>query len=342
MKLGRLPYNTIQVDFLFCNCTIKYVKYTIVQAQKDDDDRRIDSLIRKILPALPLHLIYKNIRTGFIRLNGKKTKIDTRVRMGDRIYIASILYEKPVLQKTNNSIGKTFAIDSVFKNEHLWIIAKPVGIAVQKAKKNEQSLDDMVRSASVLPPSLSFSPGPLHRLDRNTSGILCFSQSLIGARWFSKEMQNGNIRKFYIGLAQGTLEQEEKWEDGIEKNGKKDSFYTVKIVRGTSITKARPLAWGMYSNIKITLIAYEILGGKTHQIRAQTAHHGYCLLGDTAYGGFSDTTIRSFYLHAYKMTFPENELGIKQSLTCPLPQKYKDILEICLPKTNTALILEKI
>lgn len=318
------------------------MKYTIVTARQDDNDRRIDTVIRKILPSIPLTLVYKNIRTGFIRLNDKKTSIGTRIHTGDQIGIAEVLFKEPVINSLNHTADESLILNTLFKNEHLWIIGKPPGICVQKSKSNEESLDNILRRASVLPPSLSFSPGPLHRLDRNTSGILCFSQSLLGARWFTAQMKAGTIRKFYLGLAQGRLEQEEVWKDGIEKNGKTGNFYTVKIVSGESVTRAVPLSHGTYKGKAVTLIEYEIIGGKTHQIRAQTAHHGYSLLGDKAYGGFCDTSVNSIFLHAYKMMFPYNTLEIPFSIGCPLPQKFVNTLEICLLKVNTAFILGKV
>lgn len=320
-----------------------------ITAQKDDDGRRIDAVIRNLLPSLPLALVYKNIRTGFIKLNGKKTQNNERIYSGDCISIAESLYEEHLKQPADQAHLPSIEITTLFKNQHLWIIDKPQGIVVQKALKTDISLDQVIRAYSKLPSSLSFSPGPLHRLDRHTSGILCFSQSLQGARWFSKQMHDGNIEKYYIGLAQGRLLQEEEWKDSIQKNDeKKDKtqFHTVSIIEFdsaelNSITRAKPLAHGKLGTTEVTLIEYQIIGGKTHQIRAQSSHHGYPLAGDSAYRG-TLTQISSFFLHAQVLLLPKNDLGIPERIDCKLPQKFKNTLEICLPKDTSELILDRV
>ncbi|HOE08170.1 MAG TPA: RluA family pseudouridine synthase [Treponemataceae bacterium] len=314
------------------------MNYIEITAQKDDDGRRIDAVIRKAMPSMPLSLLYKNIRTGFIKLNGKKTQTNTRILNGDCICIAEVLYASYKQESTERLPVQNADFITLFKNEHMWIINKPAGITVQKAAKDSISLDQIIKASSDLPMSLSFTPGPLHRLDRNTSGIVCFSQSLKGARWFTEQMKGGGIGKFYLGLAQGLLEHEEEWEDGIEKIEGKQKFHTVKIVEGSARTRAKPLSQGNLFNKDVTLIEYQIFGGKTHQIRAQSSFHGHPLIGDSAYGG-DCTLVPSFFLHANILLFPGNDLGIPLRIRSPLPQNFKNTLEICLPKHDTALIL---
>ena len=83
--------------------------------------------------------------------------------------------------------------------------------------------------------SLSFVAGPLHRLDKNTTGILFFSWSLEGAAWFSRELKAHRIRKKYIALVEGAMESECVWEDFIKKNDEpKALFYTVRVVSGST------------------------------------------------------------------------------------------------------------
>ncbi len=336
------PYACIQfiVDFLEYYTTMRDVKYVQFTAQKDDDDRRLDRVLRKLLPSLSLPLIYKNIRTGFIRLNDKKTDSSTHVKNGDNIGIAEFLYSSNRINNAPAAVSDPF-LESItlFKNEHIWVLHKPAGLPVQKSKKDERSLDDIVRNASAKGSSLSFSPGPLHRLDRYTSGIICFSQSLLGARWFSSAMQQNKLEKYYYGLAQGELTRDEQWKDGIVKNKNEQDFHTVSITQGNSITRAKPLSWGTYCGNSITLIEYTIIGGKTHQIRSQSAYHGFPLLGDSAYGGLCSKEISSFFLHAHLLILPDNELTIPVKIECPVPEKFRTMIKMCLPKTDTDLIL---
>ena len=168
---------------------------------KDDIDRRIDRVVRKFLKTTPLTIIYKNIRSGFIRVNNKKIKNDYRMLEHDVLFIEDNFFNKS--QQSEHKFSVTsINFETVFQNDDILIINKPVGINVQAATKDDISLDkiikdDFIRSGKA-EKSLSFLPGPLHRLDKNTSGLLAFSQSLIGARIFSEAFVNHSIKKTYL------------------------------------------------------------------------------------------------------------------------------------------------
>lgn len=321
------------------------MKYSIFAVENDDNDRRLDRVLRKFLPSMPLPLIYKNIRTGFIRVNNKKVANNTHVFVGDKIQIAAILFNEflPLeksLSEIDNTQLKKFSekdIETLFKNEHIWIINKKKGIPVQKAQDEQISFDAIIRNLSEIPSSLSFTTGPLHRLDRQTSGVLCFSQSLKGARWFTEEMKHHHIGKYYLGIVLGQMDKEYEWRDGIEKNTNQKGFHTVHIIDGEHLTYAKPLGCGSYEGKTVTLVEFKIESGKTHQIRSQSAHHGYPLLGDSVYGGGGKGS--DFFLHAQRLEFSPNDLGIPQRVNAPLPAYFLNTLRLYLPKLETNFIL---
>ena len=195
--------------------------------------------------------------------------------------------------------------------------------------------------------SLSFTPGPLHRLDRRTTGLLVFSKSLEGARWFTEGIKNHTIQKKYYGLVQGKLSEKEDWKDFITDNGENDDgFYTVKAQTQNSqnpengaaecITTATPLAHGTAQGKSFTLVEYTIKTGRKHQIRSQSALHKYPLAGDTAYGAASLNGInekkhsaREFYLQAYCLSFPENPLGLPPQIKIRLSPDFIEQLQCC-------------
>jgi 23S rRNA pseudouridine955/2504/2580 synthase len=169
--------------------------------------------------------------------------------------------------------------------------------------------------------SLSFTPAPLHRLDKQTTGILVCSESLEGAHWFSSALLNHKIQKRYLGLAEGLLDSPEDWEDLLDEDG-----FPAKIAK----THASPLSFGSYRGKAVTLVEYEIATGRKHQIRAQSVIHGHPLLGDTKYGGARIDEGQEFYLHAWKMGFPaEKSAGLPELITAPIPAAYKKMLEKC-------------
>lgn len=324
-------------------------------AGKDDNDRRLDRVIRIFLKDKSLGEIYKLLRKGLIKVNQKKAKPDSHIFEGDIISIAEFLLANVSEEKTEIESIKSASIDSqnlqenkpeiVFENSNLLIINKPYGRRVHESsskyqKNNQISLDKEVLNYYLyhkkdnINDSLSFHPGPLHRLDRNTSGLLVFSMSLMGAKWFSESIKNHTVQKKYLGIAEGNLKECEDWEDLLaDSDTPDDGFYTVAQSDSgkKALTRARPIAHGHYKEKEITLIEYSIKTGRKHQIRAQSQIHGHPLLGDKAYGAKEEKNLkREYFLHAFSLTFPkDNPLGLPEEIKIPLPLDFEDLLSSC-------------
>lgn len=334
---------------------------------ENDGGRRVDKIVRKLLPQHSLGMIYKYFRKGLVRKNKSKTSPDSKVIPGDSINIASFLLQKgPGVEQEekSDSIGKKsqgFPINSttpnslhtskeihlepdLFINQHLRIINKPYDIPVQGGKKISLSLDKVIvqdylnhQNEQGLLPSLSFRPGPLHRLDRKTTGVLVFSQSLLGAQWFSQGIKEHLIDKEYLALVEGKITENQHWQEKIIRSPKANikGFLHSEISQEgkESDTRAIPLAWGKYEGKNITLLHLKITTGRTHQIRLHCSHHGYPLLGDRAYGGSPiKKTQQDFFLHAWKIIIPENNpLGLPPIIEAPLPKNFQNMLISHLP-----------
>lgn len=300
---------------------------------KNDQDRRIDKVIRILAKDLPLSQIYKGLRNGLIKVNEKKVKNDYKIQENDKIFIAEFLLEEKNDDKNKKNSLANQLPDIIFQNAHILILNKRENINVQKAHKNEISLDEIVKDyyrENFSNDSLSFTPGPLHRLDKNTSGLICFSLSLQAARWFSSQIQNHNIQKKYRGIVEGNLLKEETWQDNLDKDESNTSTFTrVKISEENgkyAITKVIPLRQFSYKNKDLTYVEFDIKTGRQHQIRAQSSYHNYPLFADTAYGGTKIDKKDRFFLHAYQLAFPENDLNIPNKITAPLPPKFLNFL----------------
>lgn len=300
----------------------------------NDSNRRIDKVIRIFAKHLSLSQIYKGLRKGLIKVNNKKVQQDHKVNSDDKIQIASFLLEQ--IETTNQTKKDLFQENMlpeiIFQNEHIIIFNKPRGLNVQKSKKDEISLDEIVKNfyeKKKSNDSLSFVPGPLHRLDKNTTGLVTFSMSIEGARWFSKNIQNHNIKKKYRGIVENTLIHKEEWNDLIKKNDNSEKFKTVLISKDdgkNAITIVTPLKSLKINNNELTYVEYDIKTGRQHQIRAQSSKHNFPLFGDTSYGGKSNSHKHTFYLHAYELSFPKNELGIPEKIIAPLPKDFSDFI----------------
>lgn len=330
--------------------------FTHFTAQKDDDGRRLDKIIRKLLADGDLSGLYKSIRKGLIKVDGKKSSPDAKIQEGADISVASFLLTK--MQETENTLSeKNSQLENsdlvVFRNKDLLLLNKPYDSLVQPASNYSGAivLSQLVEedfNISHKGTSLSFKPGPLHRLDRQTSGLLAFSQSLKGARWFSEEIQQHSVKKIYIGIAQGKIQEKQRWSDFIEREQNTETlFHTVKAdsqptdSSKNANTTVQPLAYGLYENIDVTLAEFLIETGRTHQIRAQSALHGHPLLGDTAYGGRkTKPDEQNLYLHAYELRFPQNNaLEMPEKINAFISTKFKKMLTKTLIKWDGNLIL---
>jgi 23S rRNA pseudouridine955/2504/2580 synthase len=272
---------------------------TAATVQKDDEGKRADRIFRIVLGKMPLSRIYKEIRSGFLRINGKRTKEDSKVSAGDTVDVAQILMEfvQPAEpKKSAHTINReSFKKRIVFEDHGILVINKKKGELVHSdgSSKRFTPLDQLVREylEGETPGSISFSPGPLHRLDRNTSGIIAFGKSAEGAREFSSALQNRETRKCYIALLDGKLTEQEHWEDFLTRDEKTNTTHVAKN-GDMAITIATPflISAGM------TLAQVEIKTGRTHQIRCQASCHHHPLTGDAKYHGSHNEA--GYYLHS--------------------------------------------
>lgn len=345
----------------------------------DDHDRRLDKIIRTLIPKSAISSLYKAIRKGFIKVNNKKQDINYKVQKDDKISIANFLlknqdenFNKTKIStenltsnstKNENNISQFSKnlkipiettkniINEVFSNEHIRIINKPYDFSVHGKNGISTFIEELYKSEKHSE-SLAFRTGPLHRLDRKTTGLLAFSNSQQGAIWFSNAISRRIIHKYYIGLCQGKVLNQEKWCDNlVPLKNENSSFHIMKVTKkncveqnlldtSVAITICTPLSYGKYQNQDVTLCQFQILTGKKHQIRCQSAFHGFPLLGDIAYGANKIQASQDIFLHAYKMFFPKNNsINLPEQITAPLPQKFQFFLSDLLINWNCELII---
>ena len=161
---------------------MKDMNFIDFTASSDDEGRRLDRILKKIFLNYKVDTnVYRLLRKNLIKVNEGKAKENIIIHKDDIISIAEFLLRKENHESSDFRESK-LPINTVFKNEHVWVINKDADIAVQKSNKNSYSLSDEVLRAFYEDPhkekSLSFKPGPVHRIDKKTSGLVIFSQSL--------------------------------------------------------------------------------------------------------------------------------------------------------------------
>lgn len=295
-------------------------------AAPDDAGRRLDRLLRKALPGLPLSAIHRLLRKRQVLLDGKPTDASARVGAGATITVVSdtisrpetTLATEPTRVRPPAQVALT-AESILWQGNGLLILNKPAGLPTH----GTDSLETRARAflADKLPPSLSFKSGPLHRLDTPTSGVIVFSTSLEGARYFSALIRGQQVRKRYLALLDGQIDKPARWEDALfrDKATKKTLVVEAGAAPDTKLLRARTVVYPLTVNAGCSLVMVEISTGRTHQIRAQAAIHGYPLLGDRKYGG--SARAGGLLLHAYSLEFsvPSGETLV---IKAPLPRAF--------------------
>lgn len=279
---------------------------------KDNDaNRRLDRVVRIFLNELPLGKIYREIRQGGILINGRKVKPNYKTALGDILTIETRLIQTAAPVEKSTALRKIPLLDILYQNEYLLCLNKQAGVSVH----GEGSLDQAVKQRffDVARSSLAFTPGPLHRLDRQTTGIIFFSQNLIGAQVFSKALREKKIFKFYLGIVKGRVGQ---------------TLWQTREDNKLMITRVHSLAYS--SNLDTSLALFQPITGKKHQIRKHCAAHGHNLIGDIQYGNnmtLKNVKHTSFFLHAWYVWLPACIPVKQKNITAPLPDYFTYAIE---------------
>lgn len=321
----------------------------------NDQDKRIDKLLRFLLPDVSLSEIYKLIRKKLIKVNNQKIKENYKIKKNDVISIPNFIISSkkvcttPFLQE--NLKQQAQKLDIVFENEHILIINKPYDVNVHGKENSLEKIVQKYYSEKKSDNSLTFKTGPLHRLDKKTTGLIAFSMSSQGARWFSQNIKSRKIQKIYYALLEGKIENKNEtieWNDFTENTReKKDNFFTVNAVsdlKNDSNAKnaslfITPLLYGKINNKAVTFAKIILKTGRKHQIRVQCALHSFPLLGDKTYGSkenlISQGYLQNFFLQAAQLILPQNNLGLPLNIKIPLNKEFKKLLNSCdIQKTD--------
>ena len=310
--------------------------------EKNDAGQRLDRFLKKYLAKAPLSRVYTAIRKD-CKINGKRQKEDYMLSEGDvlQLYIMDSELEGYTRKERKRNAKRQFSV--IFEDENLIIVTKPFGLLVHgdKTEKKDtlanQVVDYLIENGSYIPRlEKSFTPSPVHRLDRNTTGLVVFGKSADALRSLSAMMQeDGPVRKFYQTIVVGQLKEELTLKNRLIKDEERN---TVRILPQTASegkyieTIVRPLG----GNRNFTLVEVELVTGRSHQIRAHLKSAGYPLAGDVKYGDRRVNAYMSEHfalttqlLHAYKLQFLEVPGSLSylsgQVFRSPLPEDFSII-----------------
>ena len=285
--------------------------------QKSEEGQTLEKYIQKLLVSAPISFIYKLFRKKDVKVNGHHEDRKFIISENDEvaIYIKEEQFEEFLKEKAfkpNNQIKDWI----VYEDENVLFINKPRGLLVQKSAPQDESLDQLVVEYLIYKgeydPSkeLAFKPGPAHRLDRNTSGIVAFGKNHQALELLFELFKNHDlINKHYLALVVGQMEKD---KDSINAPLKKDE--KTNTVTVASLEKGGKTAKTVYKVVKAykdySLLDVTLLTGRTHQIRVHLAYVHHPIIGDEKYGDFAANRVfkqkygfNKQFLHAYKIGF---------------------------------------
>ncbi len=283
---------------------------------KNDAGQSMQKFLQKRFKTMPKSLMFRYLRTKYIKLNGKKCSAEDILSEGDVLtfYIKDEFFEAPYDEFEFMKAPARFPI--VYEDENLIIIDKPQGLLAHPDKNYH--FDSLVarvqhylyKKGEYDPKSeQSFSPSMANRLDRNTGGLIVAAKNAEALRELNKIIKERIIEKRYLCVCQGVPK---KKEDTLRGNLSKDEKLNKVSVskKAQDDTKEIVTAYKVLdSDTKHALLEINLITGRTHQIRAHLASVGHPLLGDTKYGAKPYRVKGNLgqVLYSYKLSFGEIE-----------------------------------
>lgn len=295
-------------------------EYIVSQEEKG---KRLDTYIPSVDTDITRTSAQRLIEDGNILVNGKNAKVSYKIQENDKILV-EIPEPKQIELKAQN-----IPIEIIYEDSDIIVVNKPKGMVVHPANGNpDGTLVNAIMA--ICKDSLSgiggeIRPGIVHRIDKDTSGLLIVAKNDNAHVKMSEQIKNHEVKKTYIALVRGVFKENEATIDmpigrstsdrkkmAVNKNGK-NAITHIKVLKRFD---------------KYTLLQVNIETGRTHQIRVHLSHIGYPIVGDYTYSnGKNEFDVVGQCLHAQKLEFKHPITQKDMCLEAELPQYFKDILD---------------
>jgi 23S rRNA pseudouridine955/2504/2580 synthase len=301
----------------------------------DDDSagQRLDNYLMRHLKGVPKTHVYRIIRSGEVRVNKGRVSADDRLQGGDLVRLPPVRISERVAEKSQEMAAAALAAPSrefvvLFEDDQLLAIDKPAGVAVHGGSGVSFGVIEQLRMAR---PQASFLE-LVHRLDRETSGILLLAKKRSALRQLQDQFRERETGKTYLALVVGQWPAKRKVLDkSLHKYLLPDGERRVRVV-----AKDDPDAMAALTLVKVreqgagfALLEVTIRTGRTHQIRVHLASEGFPIAGDDKYGDFdlnkslqrasAGPPLKRMFLHAWRLQFNHPLTGERQTLFAELP-----------------------
>lgn len=293
---------------------------TWLMVDEASEGQRIDNFLAKSLKGVPRSHVYRLLRTGQIRVNSGRVDSGSRVHAGDQVRVPPLRRSRPDAQPTHARPLSKRGPAILYEDEDLLVLDKPAGLAVHGGSGISLGAIEEMR---LRRPELKFLE-LVHRLDRDTSGVLLMAKKRSALTALHATIRAGQMRKRYTLMVKGewrwgtkqvdlplekrTRGQQERWvrvsADGMQS---RTLFSPIRTVRGMSLLSA------------------ELLTGRTHQIRVHASHCGFAIVGDEKYGDYAlnkrlaGVGLKRMFLHASRVDVGHPRDGRMMVFESPLP-----------------------
>ncbi len=303
----------------------------LIEIVDNDAGQRLDNFLRRHLKGVPKSHIYRILRKGEVRINKGRSKPDYRLQTGDIVRIP------PVRTATRQAPAKADGLDwlnarILYEDDDFLAIDKPSGMAVHGGSGIRLGLIEALRQLRTQCRFLEL----VHRLDRDTSGVLLIAKRRSVLRQLHEQLRSRQIQKYYIALLMGTWSgKAQRVEAALAKNRQQSGERMVKISETgkPAVSRFTPRRNFSVNNLSAALVEIKLITGRTHQARVHAAHLGRPIAGDEKYGdrNFNAATkqlgLKRLFLHAAHLIFTHPAEDCKIRIEAPVPGELAAIVE---------------
>jgi 23S rRNA pseudouridine955/2504/2580 synthase len=307
-----------------------FAKVSYVEAAAGDAGQRIDNFLMRLFRQVPKSHVYRLLRKGEVRVNGKRAKPELRLAAGDKVRLPPIRLEAaPAVLPPSRSLQAVIQESVIHEDADFLVINKPAGIAVHGGSGLSHGVIEALRVARPELTELEL----VHRLDRETSGCLLIAKRRATLRALHAKFREREMDKRYLALVCG------RWALGTKKLDM--PLKTNQKQGGERMVRVHPEGQTAESTFKVlerfgkhaTLMEVDLGTGRTHQIRVHAAYAGHAVAGDEKYGDKESNEklkafgLRRMFLHAHSLTFARPGTGAEFSVSAPLDEELQMVLE---------------
>ncbi len=297
---------------------------------EDEAGQRIDNYLLAKLKGVPKSLIYRILRKGEVRVNKGRIKPEYKLQNGDVVRVPPVRVSEKNTTPISKNLNKVSSLEShiIFEDDCLLVLNKPSGIAVHGGSGLNFGVIEALRA---LRPEARFLE-LVHRLDRDTSGILLVAKKRSALRNLHEQLRVKTVQKDYLALVRGQWQSHVKVVQApLLKNELASGERIVKVSEQGRPSETRFAIEERYQNA--TLVKASPVTGRTHQIRVHTQYAGHPIALDDKYGDkefdkyMQDLGLNRLFLHAFSIRFEHPKTGETLRFNAQLDEKMKTILK---------------